>query len=291
MRSRGSTGGVELDAVLSELLSSVRAVLGQRFVGMYLHGSLACGDFDRHSDVDFVVAIDGEVEDGQLAALQAMHARLYALESRWAQHLEGAYITTSALRRVDHDTPEHLFLDHGSKELVRSDHDTSVLQRHVLREHGIMLAGPPPASLIDPVTPERLRAEMRALLDSWLSGYLDDPAPLQNGWLQPYVVLTLCRLLYTLHHAAVASKRAAAEWAMSTLDGEWTGLIIRAWAARPDPALKARQRAVPHDVEATLAFIRYARALVASGGPGPLPVVQRSTKRRLPTYELGTPTS
>ena len=77
----------QLDGVLAALLSGVRAVLAGRFVGMYLHGSLALGDFDRHSDVDFVVALDTTLDDAQLASLQALHARIYALESPWARHL------------------------------------------------------------------------------------------------------------------------------------------------------------------------------------------------------------
>ena len=56
----------ELMTVLSDLRAAVQDALGTRYVGIYLHGSLALGDFDRHSDVNFVVAIDGEVDDAQL---------------------------------------------------------------------------------------------------------------------------------------------------------------------------------------------------------------------------------
>src|SRR5207237_6592013 len=103
----------ELNEVLAELLSGTRAALGQRFVGLYLHGSLAIGDFDQHSDVDFVVAVDDKVEEGQLSALQRVHARVYAKDCRWAQHLEGSYLTVASLRRLSTTSPAHLYLDHG----------------------------------------------------------------------------------------------------------------------------------------------------------------------------------
>src|SRR5688500_5412071 len=197
----------ELNGVLTELLAGVRAALSRRFAGMYLHGSLTLGDFDRHSDVDFVVAIDAPVDGDQLSVLQDLHARIYRMESPWARHLEGSYLTTSALRRSPAEAPAHLYLDHGSSELVESHHDNTVLHRYVLREHGIAIAGPDPASLIDPIPPETLRAEVFRMLDPLMGVFLADPVRLDNAWRQPYTVLTLCRMLYTLHHAAVVSKR------------------------------------------------------------------------------------
>jgi hypothetical protein len=284
----------ELDGVLAELLSGVRSALADRFVGMYLHGSLALGDFDRHSDVDFVVAIDRAVEDEQLAALQDLHARIHSLESPWARHLEGSYLTIAALRRCRAENPTHLFLGHGDNELVVSDHDNTVLHRYVLRRHGIALAGPDAATLIDPISPEELRSEISRLMDPWMGVFLAEPARLDNAWRQPYTVLTLCRMLYTLRHAAVVSKRRAAEWAMEALDDRWAGLIERAWRERPDPAMKARQRSTPHAVAATLDFIRYGLALAASRGLGGLPVgvpPQPRSNRGLPPFEVGSPSS
>jgi hypothetical protein len=48
----------ELDAVLQELVESVQAALSNSFVAACPQGSFAVGDFDRHSDVDFIVAIE-----------------------------------------------------------------------------------------------------------------------------------------------------------------------------------------------------------------------------------------
>jgi len=47
----------DVNAFLQQFLSHVRAILGSDFVGLYLYGSLALGDFDpASSDVDAVVA-------------------------------------------------------------------------------------------------------------------------------------------------------------------------------------------------------------------------------------------
>src|SRR5713226_10779071 len=91
----------ELDSVLEELVASVRVALGHAFVGAYLQGSFAVGDFDRHSDVDFVIVVAHELSDGQVDALQAIHRRIYGLPSDWAQHLEGSYFPAAILRNYD----------------------------------------------------------------------------------------------------------------------------------------------------------------------------------------------
>lgn len=88
----------DLNAVLQKLVQSVQSALGNSFVAACLQGSFAVGDFDRHSDVDFIVAIEDELSDNQVQALQVMHERLYALDNAWAQHLEGSYFPREVLK-------------------------------------------------------------------------------------------------------------------------------------------------------------------------------------------------
>jgi predicted nucleotidyltransferase len=101
----------ELNGVLDELVASVRAILGENLCGAYLQGSFALGDADENSDVDFIVVTHDEVSDTELAGLQAMHRRLYSLESTWAQHLEGSYVAKTELRHVDSSHAPYWYLD------------------------------------------------------------------------------------------------------------------------------------------------------------------------------------
>src|SRR5712691_2013013 len=66
----------ELNSVLRDFVGSVQAVLGINFVGAYLQGSFAVGDFDLHSDVDFIIVIAEELSRNQVDALQVMQAHL-----------------------------------------------------------------------------------------------------------------------------------------------------------------------------------------------------------------------
>lgn len=244
----------EVDAVLRELLESARAVLGERFVGAYLFGSLTTGDFDADSDVDLLVVTEDELPREQLSSLRDMHARLAARDSHWATQFEVSYLPRRSLRRHDPNDRVHPRLDRGPGETLQlKEHDSDwVVQRHALRERGLTLHGPDPRTLIDPVSPDDLRRAMHDLL-WWPAQILEDPALISTRGYQSYIVLTMCRVLYTLRHGAVVSKRAAADWATKTLDERWTPLIERTWAARHEPRLPATHE----DIDATLDLIRH----------------------------------
>ena len=258
----------DLNAVLSEWLSAIQTALGDNLIGAYLQGSFAVGDFDGDSDVDFLAAIRAELSTAQLAELQAVHARIYDLLSPWAQHLEGSYFPEDALRRGDPADAQPWYLDNTSKVLVRSHHDNTLVVRWVTRECGVVLAGPDPKTLIDPVPAAALRREVLLTMREWGEEILDGHSLMDNRWAQPFVVLSYCRMLHTLHTGTVESKLAGVRWAKEALDGQWAGLIDRAWDERPNPSLKVRQPADPDDLKGTSDFIEYALDLALAFGEG-----------------------
>jgi predicted nucleotidyltransferase len=249
-------GDPEVDALLVELLAGVRTELGPDFVGMYVSGSLAAGEFDRASDVDVIVVTETEVSGERLASLDALHARV-AQRDVWCEtELECTYISRGALRRFDRARAVHASLDRGPGERLKlATYDEGwVVHCHLVRTKGITLAGPDPATLIDEVPPATLRQAMRAVLTGWATGLLARPDTLRPRGHQSYVVLSLCRIRYTLETGAVVSKRRAAEWARSALDAKWRPLIDRAIVDRQRPRAPAAEEAVA----LTLEFIREA---------------------------------
>jgi predicted nucleotidyltransferase len=245
----------DVKRLLEELLERVQAILHDQFVGMYLFGSLTSGDFDQESDVDVLTVTHGEISAARLAALEAMHAQIYAGESPWATQLEAAYVPQQALRRYDPTNALHPHVDRGSSKFFMKQHDESwIVQRYVLRQRGITLAGPPPHTLIDPISANDLQQAMVALLQVWATDIFGDPGQLKEQGGQSYVVLSICRMLYTLQNGTVLSKAAAARWAQENLDSRWQPLIGRAWAGRRNPGLEA----AAEDVRGTLEFMRFA---------------------------------
>src|SRR5438477_11146514 len=91
----------EMASVLQRLVAGVENALGSNFLGAYLVGSLATGDFDLDSDVDFLVLTKTELSDAEVQSLQTTHANIHALGCYPAQHLEGSYISTDLLNRTD----------------------------------------------------------------------------------------------------------------------------------------------------------------------------------------------
>ncbi len=264
----------ELNDVLQELVAEVRTILGDNFCGAYLQGSFAIGDADEHSDVDFIVATNGEITGEQLAALQSMHKRLYALDSPWAQHLEGSYVPKHALRHVDPARSPYWYLDNGASELVRDNHCNTAVVRWSVREHGIVLDGPDPKSLVEPVSAAQLRTEARWVMDEFVAWAHESQerfkdtlgrGPDMSRWKQPYLVLSFCRLLHTLHAGVVASKRQAADWALHALDAEWASLIQKALDDRPDPWGRVHQPADPELAARTRDFADYAGSSAGAG--------------------------
>jgi len=88
-----------VDEILAVLIPGVHAALGDNLLGVYLRGSLATSDFIDTSEIDFLVATERPVSDGEAEALIELHARLAALPNKYADRLEGAYIDRAALRR------------------------------------------------------------------------------------------------------------------------------------------------------------------------------------------------
>src|SRR5215210_805908 len=91
----------EVNEILVLLLSNAQEILGDQLVGMYLHGSLANGDFDQHSDIDVIFVTRDDISEITFLALQIMHTEMATLDSPWAIQLESAYISQHSLLHSD----------------------------------------------------------------------------------------------------------------------------------------------------------------------------------------------
>ncbi|HEU5348640.1 MAG TPA: aminoglycoside adenylyltransferase domain-containing protein [Ktedonobacterales bacterium] len=250
----------DVNAVLHDFLAQIGPLLGSHFHALYLYGSLALGDFNpRTSDIDFLVVTDTDIDDNLFAGLRDMHARFNASGSPWANRVEAAYIPEYALRHSSPSAARYPQIETEGGMLVRDPLEAGwVFQRQSLRDYGIVLAGPDPQTVIDPVDLDDMRRAALAITGQWLDQAHHDPEWL--AWVrqrnhQAFVVLTLCRVLYSLATGTVTSKPAAARWARETYGEEWATLIAHALAALTGQYLN--EEASESEVRETVAFIEF----------------------------------
>ncbi len=245
------TAHADVNTILAELLSGLQTTLGEQFIGLYLYGSLASGDFDpRRSDIDFLVVTRAKVPAESLSALSAMHARITSSGLAFARRLEGVYIPVALLPRYERSSAVHPCLCCGGEFFEEAQQDSDwIIQRHILREQGVIISGPPIRPLIDPVQPENLRGAVCGFVRDWWAPMLENSVRLRDREYQAYATLTFCRVLYTLRLGKIGSKAASARWVQQTYSARWANLIDRAldWPDGPQP----------DEFKRTLAFLQY----------------------------------
>jgi hypothetical protein len=228
----------EAREVLESLLQGIRQALGDNLVGVYLRGSLVTGDFEpAASDIDFFAVTERPVSPSEFDALAALHARLSALPTKWGHELEGTYVDRAS---AGHYRPGERHPTIGRGETLQwTEHGQNwLLERWTVREHGIPLLGPDPQTLIDPVSPDEIRAAVRARLKDWaaFANDLDDPEWQSHLGHKAYVVETMCRAIYTLQTGELQGKPQAVEWALQNLPEPWRATVERSKSWHNDPA-------------------------------------------------------
>jgi hypothetical protein len=270
----------DVNSVLATLVAKISERLEDNFVGAYLHGSLAVGDFNSSSGIDVIVVIQRDLRQSEIAAFQDLHRALFAeLPTPWGQRIELSYAPADILCRwslTPRDPPDFprsadwrdpstaspprsyplWYLDNGCQELVRSEHDNTRVVRWVIREKGITLAGPAPSALIEPVSSQDLALELydmlRLINDEWSTA-----EAIGQAWTQAFFVTLCCRALHTPEMGEVTSKRAATEWASTHIEDTWRGLIETAWSRWRDARATLSGPADPLAVQQTIELMRH----------------------------------
>jgi hypothetical protein len=249
----------DVNAVLLDFTARLQTILGSQFLGLYLYGSLALGDFDPDmSDIDFIVVTQGELSQDLIAALQTLHITFDQSGSPWAGKIEVAYIPHAALNHSAPTSAAYPQVEKGTPVFCAPLEIGWAFQRCTLQAHGITVAGPDIRGLVGPVAPAALQRAAAVITVGWLEQSRQDSAWV--AWARQliglsFIVLTLCRFLYTLETGVLASKPAAARWMQANAAGRWDTLIQHALAGQ-----HSRQLASDEDMESLLALLSYTAA-------------------------------
>ena len=214
-----------MNNILRTLAIGIRGILADNLVGVYLAGSLSYGDFSPgRSDIDLITLLTKPASPTEIAALNALHEQTRHEHAYWGRHVECSYVPIEMLASTL--PPRNPRPYHGEDVLYPAAPygNEWIINNYLLREHGIALYGPDPRALIPEIDIQHVQAAcIRDLFTEW-EPKITDPTWLDNSHYQSYLVLNLCRILYTVLTGATGTKSIAALWVRDQY-GEWNTLI------------------------------------------------------------------
>ena len=249
--------------VAEDLLARLDRVVPGRIKGFYVVGSASMGAFRAgRSDVDFVAIVDGEFRPAELRRLRALHVGRWtsalihdtALRGRWPLVCNGVYLRAGDLTRSPLEvTPLAGHVTGRFRAAPREGFDVNPVTWHVLARHGIALRGPDRDRLQVRSDEAELRAWALANLNSYWRRWAARVHPVGRSIrgvpprrLAASGVLGAPRLHYTIATGEIATKEAAARYALEVFDPRWHRLIEDAIAFWRDEPPSAPYRRHPH---------------------------------------------
>ncbi len=209
---------------VSRITDEIVRQLGEKLVGVYLHGSLVLDSFNpMNSDVDVLVITSERLTLSERLGL----AGYFCEVSGKPYPVELSVIATEHLRPWQHPMPcqfhfsefwkpkyvEFMQSQDYSHWILATDFTDGDIACHatLTKERGICLHGAPIAEVF-PDVPQ---------LDFWDSIAYDIDEMDIGGDGRVYGILSYCRMLYYALHRRIISKTQAAEWAMEHLPHEY----------------------------------------------------------------------
>lgn len=246
----------DINAVLNDLTRETVAVLRDNLVGLYLTGSLSYGDFNRgSSDIDLVAIVQRPVSAEVLLQLQAMHQRIEAQHPVWAARVEASYTPQHMLESVLPPNEPRPYYGEATFYPAAQYGNEWIINNYWLCNASIPLAGADFKTLLPNVAmADAQKASLRDLFREW-EPKLREPEWLDNPHYQTYLVVNLCRILYTVMQGKLGSKKVSAAWVKSAYP-QWEPLIEAAEAWSYGVEL--------HNEAETLDFLRFVIATVSN---------------------------
>lgn len=259
----------DIKIYIESLLERVSAKLGERLIGIYLHGSLAMGSYYRpKSDIDIIVVVAKPLP-AKLAQDLGKAIALAAEDRPTTGNVELSVVTAESAKNMPIPMPFEVHYSSGWHDKIlcdevdytrkRTDPDLASHLMYVT-QRGVCLYGMPISEVFGQVEwPHFLDAVMDDL--NWI---LEDEHIVETPY---YSILNICRVFQLLseNNQRVHSKDEGGEWGLKHLPAQFRSLIQQALDIYRSPEIVTEEQRKTGDKSWNsadlLAFRDYARQL------------------------------
>lgn len=213
-----------------DALSVLESRLGETIQAIHLFGSAVDGGLKPFSDIDLLITVSAPLGESTRAALMSdlLSVSVFPGTDAGRRALEVTVLTQQdvvpwrypARRQLQFGEWLRDDIKAGIFEPAMADPDLAILLTQV-RRHGVALYGPAAQDLFDEIPVIDVRRSLLATVSLWNT---------ETDWEgdERNIVLALVRIWYTAVTGDIASKDAAADWALQRLPSEHKPIVIAA---------------------------------------------------------------
>jgi len=223
---------------------AIRDILEDNIIGFYLTGSLTYNDFvPGRSDIDLLVVVRNPLSKEEINQVEQFHLDIERRYPQWAERIECSYLPVAELQNVLPPKTARPYMGGGKFYAEAPYGNEWIINQYFLYNYGIALIGPEFKTLAGQVNINDVqKASAADLFTEWMPK-INDPDWLVNSHYQSYLVLNLCRILYTVICGIAASKTISAKW-VQTEYPEWVGLVTIAMDWKYDVKMDEKEKVI-----------------------------------------------
>lgn len=242
-----------LEFLFQKYIQLLHKELGDSIYGIYIYGSLALGSYsERTSNIDFLTVVDKRLNENDILRIQKVHKSLRKF-SPYANAMEGEYVY---LPDIIEGKPEkhYPYFAYGK---YRGDVPIRDFNWFQLKHSGIVIYGTEFDKIAGSTNWTGIKRELgRDLNDNWIKVADKYQVLMLDEWIS-MVVLTLCRIFYTLEREMVISKSGGGRYALESIGSEWHTLINEALRIQNKSSEVSMYPSKVKRLHDTKEFIRY----------------------------------
>ncbi len=221
-----------VNKLLEDFLFRVQSVLGDKLAGLYLYGSLTWGDFDEDiSDIDLLAVLTLDLSEKETQSLKKMHKDFTIEHKKWNGRIDVQYLSKEGLKTYKSKASKMVRIAPGDPFQIIDAGMDWVMNWYFVLDNGVALFGSEPSEFIDPISKEEFFQSVKDHAKWWKKNLANTS---KDRPYQSYVILTMCRALYSVRNKGEqVSKIKAVKWVKNLLP-EYSDLLERALKWRRD---------------------------------------------------------